>query len=49
MVNQDFEGDVTGKVTIHAMGVAGAPKLAKPKFATKEDNLFSKINMYLRQ
>ena len=27
LVNTDFEGDVTGKVTIHAMGVAGAPKL----------------------
>ena len=31
------------------MGVAGAPKLQKPKFATKEDNLFAKVNLYLRQ
>ena len=48
MVNADFEGDVTGKVTIHAMGVAGAPKLKNSKFATKEDSLFSKISVYLR-
>ena len=37
-VNPDFEGDLSKKVTIHATGVGNAPKLAKPKFATKEDN-----------
>ena len=30
------------------MGVAGAPKLIKAKFATKEDSLFSKVSAYLR-
>ena len=48
MVNPDIEGNVSGKVQIHATGVGGAPKLTKPKFATKEDNLFAKIALYLR-
>ena len=46
--NPDFEGDVSGKVTIHAIGVANAPKLIKAKFATKEDSQFSKVSVYLR-
>ena len=46
--NADFEGDTSAKVQIHAMGVAGAPKLAKPKFATKCDSQLAKVQNYIR-
>ena len=49
LINPDFQGDVSAKVTIVATGVGNAPKLKTSKFATKEDNLFSKINVYLRK
>ncbi len=48
MINPDIQGDLSGRVTIHATGVAGAPKLVKAKFATKEDTLFAKVSTYLR-
>ena len=47
-VNPDIEGDVSNRVQIHALGVGNAPKLAKPKFATKDDSLFAKVANYLR-
>ena len=47
-VNADFDGDTSARVQIHAQGVAGAPKLAKPKFATKCDSQLAKVQTYIR-
>ena len=43
LTNADIEGDVTGKVTIHAQSVGNAPKLTKAKFATQGSSQLAKV------